>query len=514
MNSPGDQIDLAEPHMRENLAMAGLDVDYVRATGNTLYYLGEDGEQIPVTDFAGGYGALLLGHNHRRITEHAIALLTADTPVLAQFSRHTAAIRTAAKLNEIVQRELGTGERFYAVFASTGAEAIEAALKHAELDRAARVAALSSGIAASVEAARAAVAGGSAALSPDVEHFDDLARHVAEHNARVSARPPKYLALTGSFHGKLVASVQLTHNEEVRSAFAPLAAQAVFVPFNEPGALAKLVEQSRETLLDLVVQDGRVEIVEREYPVFGAFLLEPIQGEGGIHEVSAEFAAEIRQVCDAIGCPLVVDEIQSGMGRTGSFLASADLGLHGDYYTLAKSLGGGLAKVSVLLVRESRYRQEFELVHSSTFAKDGFSSAIALKVLELLEADDGRIYRQARERGERLKSMLTGLGAEFPTVVKQVRGRGLMLGLELHDQSDSEAALLRDFARAHILGYVLSGFLLRRHRLRTFPTASAVNTLRFAPSAEVSDAEIAQLETGLRELCTILRDQDEQALFS
>ncbi|MEU4833529.1 aminotransferase class III-fold pyridoxal phosphate-dependent enzyme [Streptosporangium sp. NPDC023615] len=514
MSSAGDQIDLAEPHMRENLAMAGLDVEYVRAEGNTLYFLDENGEEVPVVDYAGGYGALLLGHNNPEITAHAIALLNDRTPVLAQFSRHAAAIRTAARLDEIMRRELGSEERFYSVFANTGAEAVEAALKHAELGRATRISALTGEISASVEAARAAVDGGKASLPEEFKRFDDLAGHVTRHNAEVLTRPPLFLALEGSFHGKLASSVQLTHNGEFRTPFAALAAQAVFVPFNQPGALTKIIERERASLLDLVVDGGAVRVRERDLPVFGAFVVEPIQGEGGINEMSAEFAAEIRRVCDAIGCPVVVDEIQSGMGRTGAFLASSSIGLRGDYYTLAKSLGGGLAKVSVLLVRDSCYLKEFELVHSSTFAKDGFSSAVALKVLELLEADDGRVYRLAAERGERLKDMLRSLAADFPDVVKDVRGRGLMLGLELHDQSDSQAALLRDFARAHILGYVISGYLLRRHRVRTFPTASAVNTLRFAPSAGLTDAEIAQLEAGLRDLCSIIRAQDEQALFA
>ncbi|MGI5282744.1 aspartate aminotransferase family protein [Nonomuraea polychroma] len=514
MSTVGDHIDLAEPHMRENLAMAGLDVEYIRATGNTMYFLDENGQEVPVIDYAGGYGALILGHNNPEITAHAVALLNAQIPILAQFSRHTAAIGTAAKLNEIIQRELGDDEPYYAVFANTGAEAIEAALKHAELNRAAKVSALTGEISAAVEAARAAVAAGEASLPAGFQQFDDLAQHVAQHNAELLVRPPLFLALEGSFHGKLVSSVQLTHNEEFRTPFAALAAQAVFVPFNQPGALTKIIEQGRASLLGLVVDGGAVQIVERDFPVFGAFLVEPIQGEGGINEVSAEFAAEIRQACEAIGCPIVVDEIQSGMGRTGAFLASSLIGLRGDYYTLAKSLGGGLAKVSVLLVRESCYRKEFELIHSSTFAKDGFSSAVALRVLDLLEADDGRVYRLVEERGGRLKAMLQSLAAEFPDVVKDVRGKGLMLGLELHDQSDSQAALLRDFARAHILGYVISGYLLRRHRVRTFPTASAANTLRFAPSVELTDGEIAQLESGLRGLCSILRDQDEQALFA
>jgi acetylornithine/succinyldiaminopimelate/putrescine aminotransferase len=238
-----------------------------------------------------------------------------------------------------------------------------------------------------------------------------------------------------------------------------------------------------------------------------------IQGEGGIQVVSAEFAREIERVCAEIDCPIVVDEIQSGLGRTGAFFASSHIGLRADYFTLAKGLGGGIAKTSATLIRSGRYRKEFELLHSSTFAKDTFSSALALKVLELLEADGGAAYRLAREAGQRLLTLFEALRRDFPQVVKDVRGKGLMLGLEFHDQSGSAVAAIQEAARSDTFGYVLSGYLLRAHRIRTFPTASAVNTLRFEPSVYLSQAEVDRLETALRELCSVLREQDAQRLF-
>lgn len=127
------------------------------------------------------------------------------------------------------------------------------------------------------------------------------------------------------------------------------------MPRDQPGALRKIVDEERPHLLDLVVEGGRVQVVERDHPLFTAFVLEPVQGEGGIHELSAEFVAEVQEVCAEARIPVVVDEIQSGMGRTGSFLAATRLGLKGDYYTLAKSLGGGIAKSAVLLVRKPLY---------------------------------------------------------------------------------------------------------------------------------------------------------------
>ncbi|MET9801166.1 aminotransferase class III-fold pyridoxal phosphate-dependent enzyme [Streptomyces sp. NPDC006368] len=526
-NSAAEGPELAEPYLRQVLGTAGLAVEYVRAEGNTLYQRGDDGGEIPVVDFAGGYGSVLLGHNHPEITACARDLLAAGTPVHAQFSRHPYANRLAAELNRIVHRELGVDEPYFAIFANTGAEAIEAAVKHAEMDRGMRIAALREQLDHHTEQARAAVASGAAVLSERARaHFgltatdpgdvtaalDELTDTLARQNAARLDRPPLFLALEGGFHGKLGTSVQLTHNEHYRTPFKGLAAQARFVPRDRPETLKEIHAEERGVLLGLTVADGRVDVVEHEFPVFCAFLVEPIQGEGGIHVLSPEFAREIQRFCEEIDCPVIVDEIQSGMGRTGTLLASSRMGLRGDYYTLAKTLGGGIAKASVMLVRQARYRQEFEIVHSSTFAKDSFSCTIGLKVLELLERDGGSAYRRAAERGEALRAMLEAVRADFPEQVKDVRGQGLMLGLEFHDQSEAPSEVLRGLAVSGLFGYFLAGHLLREHRVRTFPTASAVNTLRFEPSLLLTDGEIAQLGEGLRDICRLLRDGDGERL--
>ncbi|AUG80443.1 class III aminotransferase [Kitasatospora sp. MMS16-BH015] len=504
------ELDLVEPHMLGFLTQLGIDVEYVRAEGNTLWYRDRDGREIPVVDYAGGYGALVLGHNHPELVATAQQLLADGTPILAQASLHPYASRVGAALNTILQREFPGAEPYFTVFANSGAESVEVAVKHAELDRVLRVQALFQTVEAETERARAAVAAGQAG---DPAEFDRLLAEVTAHNAELAGRAPLFLTPEGSFHGKLVASVQLTYNAAFRTPFAAMAAPARFVPLNEPGALAKIVEAERVSARSLAVADGTVRVVEHEFPLFCAFVLEVIQGEGGIRPVSEEFAREIEQVCAEIDCPIVVDEIQSGLGRTGAFFAASHLGLRADYITLAKGLGGGIAKTSATLIRAGRYRKEFELLHSSTFAKDTFSSALALRVLELLEADGGAAYRLAERSGERLLALFEALRREFPEVVTDVRGRGLMIGLEFRDQSAATAAGIREAAQSGVFGYVLSGFLLRAHRIRTFPTASAVNTLRFEPSVHLSQAEIDQLETALRDLCAVLARQDEHRLF-
>lgn len=500
------------------LAVTRMDVEYVRARGDTLYHRDETGAEVPVLDLLGGWGSLMLGHNHPEIVARAKEFLDAGSPTHAQFSVSTVADQVGKLLNDILHREFPQAEDYAVTFANSGAEAIEVALKHAELDRLLRVQKLFEDLEVNIGAAVTAVATGAARLPDsvpgggeppaDAEGLAGALTALAGQNAALMARQPIFFALERSFHGKLVGSVQLTHNPLYRGAFQALGLAARFVPPGEPEAVERIVAEERATFFDVEVTDGQVVIVERDFPLFAGFLLEPVQGEGGIHMLTREYVAELRRICDDAGCPIIVDEIQSGMGRTGAFFAGSHIGLLGDYVTLGKSLGGGLAKVSVTLVRRSLYRPQFELLHSSTFAKDGFSTAIALKALHLLEADDGRAYRLAAERGERVMAMLRGLAARFPDVITDVRGKGLLIGLQFADQSAAPSAAIREKSLGGNLSFVLASYLLHVHRIRIGPTASDPNVLRIEPSILLGDKAIEQLERGIEQVCRILRDSD------
>lgn len=511
----------AEALLTGMLGTFGLDVEYVRAEKNTLYHLDDSGAEVPVLDLVGGWGSLMLGHNHPEITAYAKELLDTGWPVHSQHSAHPVADRVGAVLNGILAREFPGAEPYSVIFANSGAEAVEAAVKHCEFDRALRVKSLFEEIEWHAGTALTAVRAGTAALPDDTsllpgdvpapataDEFEALLGAVAAHNMGRAATSPVFFALERAFHGKLVGSTQFTYNPLFRAAFATLGPDVRFVPPNDAAAFEKAVAEQRVTVLDVEVADGRVTLVERAFPVVAGLIVEPIQGEGGIQELTGDFAARVRRICDEIRCPVVVDEIQTGMGRTGKFFASSHIGLLGDYYLLGKSLGGGIGKTSAMLVRQSRYRPEFELVHSSTFAKDGFSTAIALRTLELLEAEDGAAYDRAAERGERILAMLRELAREFPDVVADVRGKGLLIGFEFADQSQASSPVIREKALAGLLVFQLGSYLQLAHRIRTGPTASVPTMLRIEPSIYISDEEIGQLRTGLTQVCRILRHQD------
>lgn len=511
------RMQYAESFLTDLLAAYGMDIDYARAVRNTLYYR-KNGADVPVLDLVGGWGSLMLGHNHPRINARAKELLDTQAPVHSQLSVHGVADQVGRLLNDILRRELPGSEDHAIVFANSGAEAIEVAVKHAELDRLLRVKAFFEGLEWNIGMAIGAVATGQAQLPDtlpdgqaapsDVDGLIAALTALAGQNVAQLGKPPVIFALERSFHGKLVGSVQLTHNPLYREAFQALGRATTFVPPEQPEAFKQLIEDNRVIVHDVAIIDGRVTVVEKDFPIFTGFLVEPIQGEGGIHPLSPEYAAAIRELCDQVGCPIIVDEIQTGMGRSGAFFASSRNGLRGDYYTLGKSLGGGIAKVSATLVRKSLYRKEFELLHSSTFAKDGFSTAIALESLRILEANGGAAYRVAAARGERIVAALREVAVRFPDVVQDVRGQGLLVGIEFADQSTAASATIRDKARAGTLSYLLAAYLLLVHRIRIGPTASAPNVLRIEPSIYLSDAEIDQLTTGIEALCEILRASD------
>lgn len=523
MNSHAN--DLVDTELHQAVSQVGLDVEYTRSRGNTMWARGRDGGEVPVTDFIGGYGSLILGHNNPEVVAWAKELLDRDTPVHAQVSLRPEAAAVAAALNRIVHREFDTDEPYFAVFANSGAEAVEVAVKHAEMDRRMRLDELTATIEEHIADARAAVSQGTAVLAPAVLAALDLpataqpeaALDVLEARVRTlkASRPalePRLLSLVGGFHGKLMGSIQLTHNPQFRTPFTELGVQPRFLPVNQLEELRPAFEAERTTVLDVAVNDGVVDFVERDVPVFCALLIEPVQGEGGIVPVTPEFAKELQALCAEFGCPIVVDEVQTGAGRSGAFFASSLLQLRGDYYTLAKSLGGGLAKTSVTLVRAARYRPQFELVHSSTFAKDAFSSGIALKVLELLEADGGAVYRAAAERGARIVEALETVRAEYDDIISDVRGVGLLAGVEFADRSAVGSPMVQQTQPAGLFGFLVSGFLLHEHRIRVMPTGSAPNTLRLEPSIALTDDEIGRLAEGLREVCEVLRAGDDERL--
>jgi acetylornithine/succinyldiaminopimelate/putrescine aminotransferase/predicted amino acid dehydrogenase len=242
-----------------------------------------------------------------------------------------------------------------------------------------------------------------------------------------------------------------------------------------------------------------------------AVFIEPMLGEGGVRPLPEPFVQWLRTTVSAAGVPIVADEVQTGMGRTGTFLLSTQLGLEPDYICLSKSLGGGLTKLGALLIRRSRYVADFAVQHSSTFAEDDVSCGLALAAVQLMERDG--IAARCAERGAYLRGQLEEVRAQYPGVIKEVRGKGLMIGIELHDLADSASKVLRAISLFDYLGYLAAAYLLNDHDIRIAPTLSSRSTLRLAPSAYIATAELDRFAQALRRFCDILQAGDLRHFF-
>ena len=212
-------------------------------------------------------------------------------------------------------------------------------------------------------------------------------------------------ALSNSFHGRTMGALTLTDRPKYREGFDPLLPNVGHIGFNDVTALNGAVN---ENTLGVV--------------------LEFIQGEGGIYQVSREFADSLQELRRRYGFLIIADEIQSGVGRTGKFFGFEHYGVQPDIVVIAKAIGGGLPLGAFL--GNERVADTFEVGnHGTTFGGNPVACAAGVAVME--QVIDARLMEQAGRTGEMLLDAFHGLRAELPALIKEVRGRGLMLGLEL-----------------------------------------------------------------------------------
>ncbi len=450
--SPEDYLDSIRPDLTGALHEMLLDVDFTYASGDRLS--GERyGSPIDAVDMLGGFGSTLFGHNHPQLVAVLQRALIERRPVFAQLSNRTASGTLAKELARRVSEV--TGSDYAAVLGSSGAEMVDAALKHALFEW---------------------------VLRRDMP--DDRS------TAAASARPA-VLAIEGSYHGKTLGAYALTWNAPGRAELnleGPF--DVVWLP-REDGASAREIAKSMEI--------GGVSRI-------AAIFAEPIQGEGGIFPLSDSYAATLREIADQSGAPLIVDEIQTGLGRSGTFLASQQNGLRGDYYLFGKSLGGGLTKTGALLIDRARYCEGYGFAHTSTFAEDDHSALVGLRALEIL--DEERIADRCREMGDYLVERLSAIAAEYPDVLLDVRGRGLMVGIELASQSDSRSELIAGLSNQRLLGVAVASHLLHRHGVRVGTALSRPTTLRLEPSAFITREEIDHVAAAVGSVCDVLARND------
>ena len=209
-----------------------------------------------------------------------------------------------------------------------------------------------------------------------------------------------------SFHGRTLATLTATGQPKYQEGFGPLPAGFDYVEYNNIEALEKMMSENT-----------------------AAVMLEPIQGEGGVHVPTAEYLKKVRALCDKYNAVLIFDEIQTGIGRTGEFFAYDKFGVKPDVVTLAKGLAGGVP-IGAFITSDKIADVLHAGDHGSTFGGNPLACAAADVVLATVGNE--AFLKHVEEMGDYMKSRLEAIKAKFPTLVKEVRGVGLILGMEIN----------------------------------------------------------------------------------
>jgi acetylornithine/N-succinyldiaminopimelate aminotransferase len=256
----------------------------------------------------------------------------------------------------------------------------------------------------------------------------------------------KYELITfkNAFHGRTMATISASNQEKMHKGFMPLLAGFKYAEFDDL--------ESAKAMMG---------------PNTAGFLVEPIQGEGGIRPASEAFMQGLRKLADGNDLMLVLDEVQCGVARTGTLYAYEQYGIEPDILATAKGIGGGFP-MGACLATEKAARGMVIGAHGSTYGGNPLAMAAGSAVLEVVGNDE--FLAQVREKGERLRSRLEQFIGNYPELFDCVRGRGLMLGLRMKSESRPFYAHLRD-----------------NHQLLT--VAAGDNTLRILPPLVAGDAE-------------------------
>lgn len=475
------------PELGRMLSLLKLDLNYHYAHGDELRYKDHAGTSRAVTDFLGGYGSTILGHNYPAVLEELSTLINQKVPVHAQASLRSRSAQLGKYLNQMIHQETGDTRTFVMTTANSGAEAVEVAIKHALLQWKNKKETLL----LNIEKKLLKLEG------------EELRQYYLKKHSEIKAALPMLLSLNRSFHGKTSSALFATANSDYRKMFD-----------RGPFAVRFLDTFEDKKKLELTFADTDIGLEKEknenyDFSPYFALIYEPIQGEGGINLLPKEFFQVMLPLLKLRQIPLIADEIQSGLFRTGQFLASGLLDVHPDYILLGKSLGGGVVKAACALIARDHYQDEFGWLHTSTNAEDDWTCAVALKTLEILFENKAQI----RGRAQKFESYMYQLGLElmarFPGVIKAVKGKGFFIGLEFNFDLDRPIpSILRGFQHSGQVSYLFTSYLLHSHGLRVGVTLSSPETLRFEPSAFISSAALEHLRIGLTDLCEVLYKRD------
>lgn len=277
--------------------------------------------------------------------------------------------------------------------------------------------------------------------------------------ARLHTGRPHFVAASNAFHGKTMGALTATGRDMFRAPFQPLLSGFTHVPFGDIDAMAQAVDEQ-----------------------VAAVILEPIQGEGGIVVPPPDYLGAVRELCDRHGALLICDEVQTGLGRTGAMFAVDHYQVVPDIITTAKALGGGVMPIGAFTARPAVWDKFIvsPFVHTSTFGGNPLACAAGVAAITVIR-EEGLVER-ARQEGAYFLTQLQALAAAYPDVIKEARGMGLMLGLELTKEG---------------AGGLLMAELVEHGVLAAY-TLNNPKVIRLEPPLVITRGQIDQVLTQLR----------------
>ncbi|MFF1300163.1 MULTISPECIES: aminotransferase class III-fold pyridoxal phosphate-dependent enzyme [unclassified Streptomyces] len=314
--------------------------------------------------------------------------------------------------------------------------------------------------------------------------------------ARAATGRRLVVSTRNSFHGKTLGALSATGRPRYQTPFGAPSAGFHHIPFGDPEALKQIFEEHSEDI--------------------AAFIVEPVQGEGGIIPAPPGYLATARKLCTRYGAKLIVDEVQTGLGRTGRMFACEHHDVVPDIMPLAKALGGGMVPIGAVVFGQDSLTEDFGLRHTSTFGGNAFCSRVGVGAVDFLTADDQALVRQVAQRGDYLLAGLREVASRHPELVEDVRGQGLLLGVQLSDDPDLHAqqGLFRSLADQEGLAGFLCGYLLRNEGIRLAPAYFANSVLRVEPPLNVSEADCDALLGALDRGLDVIERGDSARFFA
>ena len=379
-------------------------------------------------DFAAGIAVCATGHAHPRVVD-AVKKAADQFLHISSDYWHAQMLGLGERLARVAPMQTLGGEAAMSFLCQSGTEAVEGALK--------------------------------------------LARYVT--------RRPRYIGFLGGFHGRTMGSLSFTSSKYTQQlGFAPTMPGVTHVPYPNPYRPLFAGADQGKAVLDYIRM-----LFERSVPAseVAAFLVEPIQGEGGYIVPPDGFLAGLRELCDEHGILLIFDEVQSGVGRTGKMFACEHTGVVPDIMTLAKGLGSGLP-IGAVVAKKSLMSQWKRGAHGNTYGGNPLACAAANATLDLVSEG---LADNAAATGAHFMARLHELARDYPCI-GELRGKGLMIGMELVE-ADAERTPARALCDAVVTRAYHNGLLL---------LSCGTSTVRFMPPLSVSTQEIDEAMILLR----------------